>query len=151
MFTIILFAAAVLAAFLVHEAGHFLIAFCFGFVLSFEFAWGALCKVRIPRMIWKMPVGLSDRQKGVVALAGFGAEFLAAPILYFVLPYYPLIAFLHLTIYPFYAGSASDFQWLEDGFLGISKRGWVWLDVLALCAVCWTLVYYAGRALLRCF
>ena len=136
---------------LIHELGHFIIALGYGHFLRFEFSWGHLWRIPIPRYIWYMPEEFTDRQKRHVALSGFGTEFMVAPILYFLLPYYPLIAFLHLTIYPFYAGSVSDFQWLEAGYLGISKRGWMWLDALVFCFICWTVIYYAGRALLRCF
>ena len=136
---------------LIHEMGHFIIALGYGHFLRFEFSWGHLWRIPIPRYIWYMPEEFTDRQKRHVALSGFGTEFMVAPILYFLLPYYPLIAFLHLTIYPFYAGSVSDFQWLEAGYLGISKRGWMWLDALVFCFICWSVIYYAGRALLRCF
>ena len=142
---------SVVLAGLIHELGHFIVALGYGNFLRFEFSWGHLWRIPIPRYIWYMPEEFTDRQKRHVALSGFGTEFMVAPILYFLLPYYPLIAFLHLTIYPFYAGSVSDFQWLEAGYLGISKRGWMWLDALVFCFICWTVIYYAGRALLRCF
>ena len=142
---------SVIFAGLIHELGHFIIALGYGHFLRFEFSWGHLWRIPIPRYIWYMPEEFTDRQKRHVALSGFGIEFMVAPILYFLLPYYPLVAFLHLTIYPFYAGSVSDFQWLEAGYLGISKRGWMWLDALVFCFICWTVIYYAGRALLRCF
>lgn len=142
---------SVVLAGLIHELGHFIIALGYGHFLRFEFSWGHLWRIPIPRYIWYMPEEFTDRQKRHVALSGFGTEFMVAPILYFLLPYYPLIAFLHLTIYPFYAGSVSDFQWLEAGYLGISKRGWMWLDALVFCFICWTVIYYAERALLRCF
>ena len=136
---------------LIHELGHFIVALGYGNFLRFELSWGRLWRIPVPRYVWYMPEELPVQAKRHVALAGFGAEFLVAPILYFLLPYYPLVAFLHLTIYPFYAGSVSDFQWLEAGYLGISKRGWMWLDALVFCFICWTVIYYAGRALLRCF
>ena len=145
------FILSIVFAGLIHELGHFIIALGYGHFLRFEFSWGHLWRIPIPRYIWYMPEEFTDRQKRHVALSGFGTEFMVAPILYFLLPYYPLIAFLHLTIYPFYAGSVSDFQWLEAGYLGISKRGWMWLDALVFCFICWTVIYYAGRALLRCF
>ena len=142
---------SVIFAGLIHEMGHFIIALGYGHFLRFEFSWGHLLRVPVPRYVWYMPEELSVQAKRHVALSGFGAEFLVAPILYFLLPYYPLVAFLHLMAYPFYAGSVSDFQWLEAGYLGISKRGWMWLDALVFCFICWTVIYYAGRALLRCF
>ena len=125
---------------LIHELGHFIIALGYGHFLRFEFSWGHLWRIPIPRYIWYMPEELSVQNKRHVALAGFGAEFLVAPILYFLLPYYPLIAFLHLMAYPFYAGGSSDFQWL-DGFAGISRRGWMWIDILVLCGAFWYGVY----------
>lgn len=143
------FILSIVFAGLIHELGHFIIALGYGHFLRFEFSWGRLWRIPIPRYVWYMPEEMSVQAKRHVALSGFVAEFLAAPILYFLLPYYPLIAFLHLMAYPFYAGEYSDFKWL-DGFAGISKRGWMWLDALAFCAVCWAVIYYTGRALLRC-
>lgn len=134
------FLLSVVLAVIIHELGHFIIALGYGHFLRFEFSWGRLWRIPIPRYVWYMPEEFTDRQKRHVALGGFGAEILVAPILYFLLPYYPLIAFLHLMAYPFYAGDSSDFQWL-DGFLGISKRGWVWIDLLVLCGVFWWGIY----------
>lgn len=116
LISMILFAAAVMAAFLMHEAGHFLTALCFGYVLPFKFAWGRLFKVRIPRLIWTMPAALTDHQKGIVALAGFGFEIVTMPIFYILidLRLYPIVVLLHLVAYEFYAGSDNDFKWLED-------------------------------------
>ena len=135
----------------IHELGHFIVALGYGYFIQFEFNWGKLGGIPVPRYTWYMPAGLPTAAKQHVALAGFSTEFLVAPILYFILPHYPVIALIHLILYPFYAGEMNDFQWINDGFGGISKRGWMWLDALAFCFVCWTLVYYAGRALIRCF
>jgi len=113
----ILFAAAVLAAFLMHEAGHFLAALGFGYVLQFKFAWGTLFnKIRVPRLIWTMPAGLTDRQKRLVALAGVGFEIITIPIFYILidLRLYPFVVLLHLITYKFYAGADNDFKWLPD-------------------------------------
>ena len=148
---VIKIAVSLALAGVIHELGHFIVALGYGHFIQFGFSWGKLWGIPVPRYSWYMPANLPDAAKQHVALAGFGTEFLVAPILYLLLPYYPLIAFLHLTIYPFYAGSVSDFQWLEAGYLGISKRGWMWLDALVFCFICWTVIYYAGRALLRCF
>ena len=150
LFTFTNILLSVVLAGLIHELGHFIIALGYGNFLRFDFTWGRLWRIPVPRYVWYMPADLPDKAKRHVALSGFGAEFLVAPILYFLLPHYPLIAFLHLMAYPFYAGGSSDFQWL-DGFAGISRRGWMWLDVLAFCAVCWAGIYYTGRALIRCF
>ena len=150
MVLIIQILLSIIFAGLIHELGHFIAALGYGHFLQFEFSWGRLWRIPVPRYVWYMPEEFTDRQKRHVALAGFGAEFLIAPILYFLLPYYPLVIFVHLIFYPIYAGDLSDFQWLA-GFLGISQRGWMWLDVLAFCTACWTLIYFAGRALVRCF
>ncbi|MCC8056449.1 hypothetical protein [Cloacibacillus sp.] len=105
--------SAVLAC-LMHEAGHYFTALCFGERIVFRFAWGKLWgKVSIPRGVWYMPEGFSVRHKKITAVAGFGAEFLAAPIFYAVgLWAYIIVALLHLILYRFYAGEASDFKWL---------------------------------------
>lgn len=152
MLIMILF-AAVMAAFLMHEAGHFLGALYFGYVLKFKFTWGALFKIWVPRLIWTMPAALTDCQKRLVALAGFGFEIITIPIFYILvdLRLYPFVVLLHLIVYQFYAGTDNDFKWLEDSFLGISKRGWIWLNALLFCIICWTVIYYAGRTLFRCF
>ncbi len=106
--------SAVLAC-LVHEAGHYFTALSFGERIVFRFAWGKLWgKVPIPRGVWYMPESFSLRQKKITALAGFGAEFLAAPFFYAVgLEAYIFVALLHLILYRFYAGEASDFQWFK--------------------------------------
>ena len=103
---------SILAACLIHEAGHYFTVLCFGGRIVFRFAWGKLWgKVPIPRGIWYMPEGFSLRQKKITALAGFGAEFFAAPIFYVVgLEAYIFVVLLHLILYRFYAGEASDFQ-----------------------------------------
>ncbi len=105
--------SAVLAC-LIHEAGHFYAARYFGAELVFYFSWGHLWKVPIPRLTWYMPAGFTLRQKRITAGAGFGAEFLAAPIFYAVgLEAYIFVALLHLILYRFYAGEASDFKWFK--------------------------------------
>lgn len=107
-------ALSVLAAFAVHEAGHCLAARLFGEKLAFRFALGRLFgKIPIPRFIWDMPESLTARQKKIVALAGFGLELLAAPLLVVVgLELYTAVALVHLVLYPMYAGEANDFKWL---------------------------------------
>lgn len=136
---------------LIHEMGHFFTALIYGQFIDFRFSRGWIWKIPIPRCTWEMPKSLTSIQKRRVAIAGFGAEFLVVPILYFLLPYYPFITTLHLIVYPFYAGEMSDFQWLDNGFLGVSKRGWIWINVLLFCAVCWTVIYYIGKMCIRCF
>lgn len=59
--------AAIVAAFLVHEAGHFLAGLCFGRVITFRFAWGSLFRIKVPRLIWDMPAGLTKRQMAIIA------------------------------------------------------------------------------------
>ena len=99
-----------------HEGGHFLLALAFGKVIRFRFEWGYLGKFPIPRGIWDMP-DLKRWQQKVIALAGFGAEFLFAILLTFLCPerWYLFVpaALAHLIAYPFYAGAASDFRWLQ--------------------------------------
>lgn len=141
----------VLIAALIHEMGHLITALMYGQSIEFRFSWGRLWKIPIPRYTWEMPKNLTSKQKGRVAIAGFGTEFIAAPIIYFMLPYYPEITVLHLIAYPFYAGENNDFQWLNDNFLGISHRGWIWMDIMALCLICWTIIYSTGKALFLCF
>lgn len=112
MITILI--SAVLAC-LIHEAGHYFTARFFGEWISFRFAWGWLWgKVPIPRFIWYMPAAFTARQKMITGLAGFGAEFLAAPIFIAAgLWPYAVIALAHFALYGFYAGEASDFKWLK--------------------------------------
>ena len=132
--------AAIVAAFLVHEAGHFLAGLCFGRVITFRFAWGSLFRIKVPRLIWDMPNHTPQHQR-LIALSGFGAEIFFAPLLYLAgLWLYPWVVVVHLMTYPFYAGEANDWKWL-DGFAGISKCGWMWVDILTLCGVFWWGIY----------
>lgn len=138
---LILFAAAVMAAFFIHEAGHFFAALYFGHMLRFRFGWGKLGEIPIPRGIWYMPSD-TEAHRRIIAIAGFGAELLSAPLLYLIgLTPYPLIAVVHLLVYPLYADGVSDFRWFDDGFLSISKRGWIWIYIMASCAVFWWGIY----------
>lgn len=110
--------AAVCLAGIVHEFGHFLMAKLHGHTIRFRFARGTIPKLKIvvPRFIWYMPEGLSPFNKKLVALAGFGLEFLFTIPLWFFKPFgaiYLTVAMLHLISYPFYAGENSDFQWLK--------------------------------------
>jgi len=92
------------------------------------------------RFLWDMPDDTEAHQR-LIALSGFGAEILAAPLLYLAgLTLYPWVVVAHLIAYPFYAGGSSDFQWL-NGFAGISKRGWMWIDILTLCGAFWYGIY----------
>lgn len=105
--------AAVLAAVLIHEGGHYLAALAFGNRLRFRFKWGRLFgKLPIPRGLWTMPQMAPWKQR-VVALAGFGVEFIVAGILLTTCPnwalWYVPIVLVHFVLYPHYAGENSDF------------------------------------------
>jgi len=117
---------------LIHELGHYLTALTLGHHIVF--------RRQGIRWIWEMPNDTLKHQR-LIAISGFGAEILAAPLLYLAgLTLYPLVVVAHLCAYPFYAGEYSDFQWL-DGFAGISKRGWMWINLLTLCGAFWYGVY----------
>lgn len=106
---------SLIAACLIHEAGHFITALIFGETLRFSFAWGKLFgKIPVPRFIWNMPQSFTSGQKMITGLAGFGAEFLTAIPLCIIcgLWQYAAVTLLHLALYNFYAGDASDFKWL---------------------------------------
>ena len=73
-------ALAGIAACLTHEGGHYLAALCFGKRIMFRFEWGKLFGVvPVPRWVWGMPP-IWEWQQRIVALAGFGVEFLCAGI-----------------------------------------------------------------------
>lgn len=98
---------------LIHEAGHWFAARYYGQTIKFRFAWGKLWKIPVPRGIWNMPSGLTQTQEQIIALAGFGAEFAAAP--FFILCgwwVYAVVVAAHLAVYNLYAGGASDFKWV---------------------------------------
>jgi hypothetical protein len=117
---------------LIHELGHYLVALTFGHHLVF--------RRQGIRWIWDMPEDTEAHQR-LIALSGFGTEILFAPLLYFAgLWLYPWVVAVHLMAYPFYAGESNDFKWL-DGFVGISKRGWMWVNILALCVAFWYGIY----------
>ena len=120
---------------LIHELGHYLVALTFGHHLVF--------RRQGLRYIWDMPNDTEAHQR-LIALSGFGAEILFAPLLYLAgLSLYPIVVSAHLLAYPFYAGESNDFKWL-DGFAGISKRGWMWVDILVLCGAFWYGIYKIG-------
>ena len=117
---------------LIHELGHYLVALTFGHHLVF--------RRQGIRWIWDMPEDTPQHQR-LIALSGFGVEILTVPLLYLAgLWLYPWVVAVHLMAYPFYAGDSSDFQWLP-GFAGISKRGWMWVDILVLCGAFWWGIY----------
>lgn len=125
------FILSIVFAGLIHELGHYLAAMFLGHTLEF--------RRQGIRWIWDMPNDTEAHQR-LIALSGFGAEIVFAPLLYLAgLGLYPLVVVAHLCAYPFYAGEYSDFKWL-DGFAGISKRGWMWIDLLVLCGAFWLAV-----------
>lgn len=98
-----------------HEGGHYLAARFYGHKIKFRFSWGKLWgKEIVPRYIWNMPKKAKKNQKNIIALAGFGTEFLIAAIIWIATGFWPLFAFsaAHLAAYPYYAGEANDFKWL---------------------------------------
>lgn len=117
---------------LIHELGHYLTAMFLGHTLEF--------RRQGFRFVWEMPNDTPKHQR-LIAMSGFGVEIVFAPLLYLAgLTLYPWVVVMHLMAYPFYAEESSDFQWL-DGFAGISKRGWMWIDLLTLCGAFWYGVY----------
>lgn len=107
---------AIIAAFLIHEGGHYLAARFFGKKLRFWFAWG---RFGVPRFVWDMPHFFQCEcwKAKVIAAAGFGAELLAAVVFLaawrgFGL-WYAGVAMAHLAAYRWYAGKDSDFRWFR--------------------------------------
>lgn len=113
---------------LIHEGGHYLAALLLtGKKLHFKFRPGWLrlgrlglgrVKIPIPRFIWGMPWSPDRWRRVTIALAGFGLELLVAVVLMAIAPRWPfsiaytMVSFIHLSLYRFYAGEASDFLWL---------------------------------------
>ena len=123
---------SVVLAVIIHELGHYLAAMFLGHTLEF--------RRQGFRFIWDMPNDTAQHQR-LIALSGFGVEIVFATLLYLAgLTLYPWVVVAHLMAYPFYAGEYSDFKWL-DGFAGISRRGWMWIDILVLCGAFWYGVY----------
>lgn len=104
---------AVLLCMLVHEGGHFLMAFAFGHRLKFRFEWG---KWYVPRFVWGMPE-IAPKRQALIAAAGFGAEFILVPFLllaaYRFGVVYLVAVFTHFIAYRSYAGEQSDFKWIK--------------------------------------
>lgn len=101
----------------IHEGGHYLMAWKFGEKLKFRFDWDTLFGViKIPGFAWDMPVKFTARQKEITALAGFGMEIAAAFLFAFLgMPFalgYALMTLTHLALYPFYAGDENDFDFV---------------------------------------
>lgn len=106
-------------AMIVHEGGHSFMARLYKRKLHFKLKFSKLFKViPIPRGIWQMPFDISRKAQRNIAMAGFGTEFLLVIIFTIIpytritiLPYYGLVALLHILLYKFYAGNESDFRW----------------------------------------
>lgn len=93
----------------VHELGHYGMTFALtGEALSFRFEKGKLWRIPVPRWVWDYPAGATDKQKKLIAQAGFGLELALAC----VLPWpYGAVALAHFLLYPWYAGEATDFKY----------------------------------------
>lgn len=109
-------ALCVVAAATTHELGHYAVARYLGQSISFRFEWGWLGIVPIPRGLWYMP-DIERWKQRTIALGGFTLEIALAILLKSVfgtafLCYYLTVTLVHLFLYPFYAGGASDFKWL---------------------------------------
>ena len=106
---------SLIIAAIVHEFGHWIVAKLFGYSIKFRFDVGHLWFIPIPRGIWDMPITSRKKQR-IIALAGFGFEFLISILLYFVslkfTQIYLGVASLHLIVYRFYAGESSDFNFI---------------------------------------
>jgi len=108
-----------IVAMVVHEGGHSFMARLYKRKLHFKLKFGKLFKtIPVPRGVWQMPFDISRKAQRNIAMAGFGTEFLVAAIFVIIpytrvtiLPYYGLVALLHLVLYKFYAGNDSDFRW----------------------------------------
>ena len=106
-------AVAGVVALVTHEGGHYLAALCFDERLKFRFEWGKLFGVvPVPRWVWTMP-DMAEWKQRVVAVSGFGVEFLVAGVAVALgWLWLLLVASCHIIAYPFYAGDSSDFKWL---------------------------------------
>lgn len=92
---------------LIHEFGHWFVARLFGKTIKFEFTFGKIGPIKIPRWTWKHPDLPRDKLR-LVCLAGFGLELAIIPFMPLA---YQLAAVAHLMLYPFYSGSANDFKY----------------------------------------
>ena len=108
------FMMSFLYALVIHEGGHYIMSLLMLKPIKFSFGIGWLFKfIPIPRFTWYNPVASRFKLK-LINVAGFGAEFMAIPIMmYYNHPlvfYYSILAAVHFITYPFYAGKSSDFQ-----------------------------------------
>lgn len=91
---------------LAHEAAHFIAALLCGSRIRFEFSWGKLGPVPVPRWTWQWPETSSGKLR-FICQAGFLAELGLVP---FLPSPYAVVALLHFAAYPWYAGESSDFK-----------------------------------------
>ena len=107
--------AGILCA-IVHEGAHYLSAKLFGKTIHFEFNWGKIAGIKlIPRWTWRQPDGLKFWQLAIVCLSGFTIEILIG-LLFALFNWYTMlsIGLIHLFTYQYYAGEASDFNFLYN-------------------------------------
>ena len=101
-----------------HETGHYLVCkMLTGIPLEFKFQWGYLFdKIPVPRFVWYMPKTEYRKQRAIAA-AGFITEaIICIPLLFahnMISWIYPAIVTIHYFAYPYYAGDASDLNWLK--------------------------------------
>lgn len=100
---------AIILPIMVHELGHFCVALLFGKVIKFNFSFGKLFGVPVPRWTWLMPHGLTLTQTKLIAQSGFALELALVPFLPVV---YSVVAIIHFIAYPWYAGSSTDFKFM---------------------------------------
>jgi hypothetical protein len=91
---------------LVHEAAHFVAALLCGSRIRFEFSWGRLGPVPVPRWTWRWP-DVSGGKIRFICQAGFLVELGLIPFLPWT---YAAVALFHFAAYPWYAGTDSDFK-----------------------------------------
>lgn len=87
---------------IIHELGHYIVAFLFGHKLKFKFSFG---KYYVPRWVWEWP-DVSKTKLRAICIAGFGLEMALIP---FMPGPYQAAAIAHFLAYPFYAGGNNDF------------------------------------------
>lgn len=106
---------AIILAFLSHEGGHYFTAKVFNRTINFRIVIGKLFNIiPIPRGIWNMPLDISKTKQKIIASAGFLCELIAGLLLLLIQwPYLLIVWFIHIVLYPFYAGEANDFKWFK--------------------------------------
>ena len=95
-----------LAPLVVHEIGHSIAALLIGGRLNFEFTWGKLGPLKVPRWVWKWGSWTKAKTR-FVCQAGFLLELGLLPFM----PWpYQAVAIIHFAAYPWYAGESTDFK-----------------------------------------